>query len=884
MKKILLIDGNSIMNRAYYALPLFSNKEGEYTNAVYGFLNIFFKIYDEENPDYAGIAFDLPRPTFRHIKYEAYKGTRKSMPEELRPQFPLLKQLLAKMQIPIYEMEGYEADDILGTLATCSAAAGLTPVVVSGDRDLLQLAGDKIKIRLPKTKAGKTEIEDYYEKDVIERIGVTPSEYIDVKALMGDTSDNIPGVPGIGEKTALKIIQDYKNVETAILHAVDIKPKKASENLLLYQEQALMSKELATIITNVPIDFDPKCFEVKNIYTAEALDEIKRLEFKTLLPRFSKEAPAITNDSGDYLQITDAGEAKSYMAALSGKDKIACALVAYEEEVLGLSFCCEEDKSVFIRINPNITETELADICRSFLASAQCKIFLDSKKALAWSGRFQADIQNICFDASLAGYILNSSKSAYDYNDIAFDFLSETYPSPEEFFGKGKNRQTVEDLPAHNLTAFACRQAQVVYRAYEKMAARIEENGQHSLYYDIELPLAAVLKNMESYGIKVDKDALTQYGIMLDEAVSELTKDIFSLAEEEFNINSTQQLGVILFEKLGLKAGKKTKTGYSTAHEVLEKLTDHHPIISKILDYRSLTKLKSTYVDGLLSVIHPSTGKIHSTFNQTITTTGRISSSEPNLQNIPIRLPLGRGLRKVFIPTDDSYVFIDGDYSQIELRVLAHMSRDEVLIRAFQEGQDIHRLTASQVFKTPLDQVTPSQRGSAKAVNFGIIYGMGAFSLGQDLKISKKEAERYIEGYFEKYPGVKRFLDESVNSAKESGYASTIFNRRRSIPELGASNFVQRSFGERVAMNMPVQGSAADIIKIAMVKVHRRLKEEGLASRLILQVHDELLIEAKKEEAERVKDILRQEMEGAAALAVPLETDLHQGETWFDAK
>ena len=885
MEKIVLIDGNSIMNRAYYALPTLTNKDGEYTNAVYGFLNIIFKILDEEKPEYMGVAFDLRAPTFRHEKFKEYKGNRKPMPDELRPQFPLLKQLLQKMNVNICEMEGYEADDILGTLSEKAKKDSLDTVIISGDRDLLQLAAENIKIRIPKTKSGKTEVEDYTEKDVLEKIGVMPREYIDVKALMGDASDNIPGVPGIGEKTAISIIQTYHDIDTAIQNASSIKPKKASENIVAYKEQAVLSKELATIVTDVPLEFKAEEFSIQSMYNEEALNEIKRLGFKSHIERFSKPgAQSLEQKAGDFLEITEAGSARAYIEQLLNKELVACSLIEAHDKLVGLALSDGPAKGRFFKINSDFNKNDAAEAVRPLMESDVKKILLDSKKAMLFFDSCGISVKNICFDSSLAGYILNSSKSAYYYNDIALDFLDETYPSMEEIFGKGKGKVDPDSIDPSQLLIYACRQAEVVFRSYEKMKAMLEENGQHELYYNIELPLADVLKDMEIFGIRVDKEALTEYGHMLDQAINGLREDIYLLAGEEFNINSTQQLGIVLFEKLGLKTGKKTKTGYSTAHEVLEKLFDKHPIIPKILDYRTYAKLKSTYVDGLLSVIEPATGKIYSKFNQTITTTGRISSSEPNLQNIPIKLELGRKLRKVFIPADDSYVFVDGDYSQIELRVLAHMSGDETLINAFKEGQDIHRLTASQVFRTSFDEVTPLQRSNAKAVNFGIIYGMGSFSLSQDLGITKKEAQQYIDGYFEKYPKIKEFLNGCVDSAKESGYAKTIFNRRRLIPEISSSNFVQRSFGERVAMNMPIQGSAADIIKIAMVQVSRRLRREGLASRLILQVHDELLVEAKKDELEQVKKILKEEMEGAVKLLVPLETDFHQGDNWYDAK
>ncbi len=848
-KKIMLIDGNSIMNRAFYALPVLTNKDGEYTNGIYGFLNIFFKFFDEEKPDYIVVAFDLPKPTFRHEKFVDYKGTRKAMPDELRPQFPILKALLNKMSIKIIEIEGFEADDVLGTIARKSEEDGLNTVIISGDKDLLQLCTEKIKVRIPKTKAGKTEVEDYLSKDVVEKIGVTPTEYIDMKALMGDTSDNIPGVPGIGEKTALKIIQQYKSIEKAIEDAENIKPPKTGEKLINFKEQAVLSKELATIFTEVPIDINYNEMTLNDMFNENAFEEMKRLDFRTHITRFKKPEPkeADFDIPEEWLHNTESNE--DYLKKCMSAQEAAVYFAFDKKGFNGVSICINGEKAKFF--------TDIQEI-KQFLESHIKKITHDYKRAAQYSKRNGIEFNNVIFDTMLAAYLVHADRGSYTQEEIGADYLNEIGQKPEIL-------------------------ADSVLKAYPVLEGMLKENQLESLYYDIEFPLTETLMDMEQRGISVDKQGLIDYGKVLDEKIQSLTADIYSLADEQFNINSTQQLGVILFEKLGLKSVKKTKTGYSTAADVLEKLYFEHEIIPKISEYRTLSKLKSTYVEGLVGQIDE-TGKIHTTFNQTIASTGRLSSVDPNLQNIPIRLPVGRELRKVFVPSSGEYVFLDGDYSQIELRVLAHMSGDETLIEAFKSGQDIHRLTASQVFNTPFDQVTSEQRSNAKAVNFGIVYGIGSFSLGEDLHISKKEAQRYIDGYFEKYPKVKEYMENAVSNAAKDGYAKTLFGRKREIPELQAKNFNIRSFGERVAMNMPVQGSAADIIKIAMINVYKRLKKEGLESGVILQVHDELLLEVKKNEAEKARIILKEEMENCVKLSVPLLVDVHIGNNWYETK
>ena len=883
-EKIMLIDGNSIVNRAFYGVPLLTNGEGRYTNGVYGFLNILFKLLDEEQPDYLAVAFDLHAPTFRHRTFDGYKGTRKGMPEELREQMPLLKEVLQAMHIPIFEQEGFEADDILGTLSALAEKNGIVPVVVSGDRDLLQLAGETLKVRIPKTKGGRTETEDYYAADVQAKYGVTPAEFIDMKALMGDASDNIPGVPGIGEKTAAKIITQYHDIETAIAHAAEIKPKKASENLAAYQEQARLSKFLATIVRDMPLEWDKETLKIGDMFNQTAYELVKRLEFKSMFSRFEGSASAPKQAEQTYRFVADREGAKEVLAALK-KGEVGYAFVYENEEGQGLALYQEQLGGVWMEASMAFLMQELLEIFQPFFAdSAYRKIGHDVKKDIRFLRSYGYDGFTAEFDTAIGAYILNATGSSYEYDDIAAAFLNETYPSQEEVFGKGRTKKAFAALPEAERTAYGARQAEIFFRARKVMEERLAENEQKSLFYDMEMPLIYVLADMEKYGIKVDKAALLAYQKRLGESLDGMEEEIYALAGEKFNINSPKQLGVILFEKLGLKGGKKTKTGYSTAADVLEKLRTAHPIVERILHYRQLAKLKSTYADGLLAVMDAETEKIYSTFNQTITATGRISSTEPNLQNIPVRLELGRELRKIFIPESAEFCFLDADYSQIELRVLAHISGDESLIAAFKSNQDIHRMTASQVFHTPFDEVTPAQRSNAKAVNFGIIYGKGAFSLGQDLGISRKEAEEYINAYFARYPKIKTFMEDTIKNGTKNGYVSTLWNRRRNMPELQSSNFMQRAAGERAAMNMPIQGTAADIIKLAMIKVHRALQEGGYRSRLILQVHDELLIEAYKEEKEAVAKILKENMEHAADLLVPLDVDVHEGASWFEAK
>lgn len=841
-EKIVLIDGHSIINRAFYGVPDLTNAEGLHTNGIYGFLNIMFRILDEEKPDYLAVAFDLKAPTFRHQMYEAYKGTRKGMPDELKEQVPVLKELLQAMGIPLLMVEGYEADDLLGTIAKKSEAKGMDAVVVSGDRDLLQIATDRIMIRMPKTKKGATEIENYHTQDVIDAYQVAPLQIIELKALMGDSSDNIPGVPGIGEKTATNLIVAYGNIENAYEHVEEIKPNRAKEALRAHYDMAVMSKKLATICVEAPVELDWEQARCTNPYTPEAYEWCKKLNFKKLLDRFEK-TEEILNKEPEVKHVTDFGEAEDIFQKAEKCGQIAFEL-CHQKEGTGLSLALSADECYYIAAEGFLTEDYLLGRLEQVVEKVPICAASDVKKILKYIGPKN---RKSLFDIEIAAYLVNPLMSSYAHEDIGKPYAALT---------------TLQRVPM--------------------LLEKLEETGMKKLFDEIEMPLVFTLYDMEQAGIRVNGEELKAYGEALVGRIEELEQQIHEAAGEKFNINSPKQLGVILFEKLGMPGGKKTKTGYSTSAEVLDKLAPEYPVVKDILEYRQLTKLKSTYADGL-AVCIAEDGRIHSNFNQTITATGRISSTEPNLQNIPVRMELGRLIRKVFIPADGC-VFVDADYSQIELRVLAHMSGDEKLIEAYRQAEDIHRITASQVFHVPFEEVTSLQRRNAKAVNFGIVYGISAFGLSQDLNISTKEAKEYIEQYYATYPGIKGFLEGLVNDAKEQGYVSTMFGRRRPIPELKSSNFMQRSFGERVAMNSPIQGTAADIIKIAMVRVHDRLLEEGLRSRLILQVHDELLIEAYEDEEERVEQILGEEMQQAATLDVPLEIDMHRGENWYEAK
>ena len=880
-EKIVLIDGHSILNRAYFGIPDLTNSEGTHTNAIYGFLNILFKTLDEEQPSYLEVAFDLSAPTFRHKKYADYKGNRKPMQPELREQVPILKELLRDMQIPVVTKEGYEADDILGTLSVQAQEKGLDVRILSGDRDLLQLATDKVHLILPKTKKTGTELFFYDADAVKEQYQVTPKEFIDVKALMGDSSDNIPGVPGIGEKGATKLIAQYHSVENVYAHLEEVVPNR-TKNALEGQEQvALDSKYLVTIDVHSPVDLDLEEAKIGNFYTPEAYLLMKKLDFKNFLPRFSDSAREDPLE-GKMEQVSSEKGVDAFLAGVTGEDTVSIFLPE-EEDGGGFSFCKGKDHLYYL---PGSFNGLLGKFLPQVLEKARRLVCLDLKAlfhAAKVEGTFSEEERRKMFDLGLVAYLLNPLKGHYAYDEVASDYAGVMLPAKEDLLPKKSQKKKLEygELEKKQME-YACAGAIGTFASFDKAYAQVKEQGMESLYLDIELPLVYTLYAMEREGIRADRDALASYGEKLGEAITVAEKEIYDLAGEEFNILSPKQLGVVLFEHLKLPGGKKTKTGYSTAADVLEKLAGDYPIVDKVLQYRQLTKLKSTYADSLQDVIRED-GRIHTTFNQTVTATGRLSSTDPNLQNIPIRMDLGRQIRKVFAPRD-GWIFLDGDYSQIELRVLAHMSGDENLIEAFRESKDIHRTTASQVFHVPFDEVTPLQRRNAKAVNFGIIYGISAFGLSQDLSISRKEAQDFIDRYFATYPKVKGFLDGLVSSAKENGFCSTLFGRIRPMPELSSSNFMQRSFGERVAMNAPIQGTAADIIKIAMNRVYERMKKEGLRSRLLLQVHDELLIEAPPEEEAYVRELMLFEMTHAADLKVKLEVDINEGKNWYEAK
>ncbi|MFV0528807.1 MAG: DNA polymerase I [Lachnospiraceae bacterium] len=873
--KIVLVDGHSILNRAFYALPVMTNSKGVFTNAVYGFLTILFKTLEDETPGYLIVAFDEHGPTFRNDLYSEYKGTRKPMPHELREQVPLIREVLESMGIQMCSLPGFEADDILGTLAVEAQNEGMEVTVLSGDRDLLQLATDWIKIRIPKTKAGKPVIEEYFAKDVKEVYQLTPEQIIDLKSLMGDASDNIPGIPGVGEKTATKMLLEFQTLENAYEHLGEIKPPKAQNSLRDHYDKAKLSKELATICTTAPVELKPSTAVITDFYTQKAYEKFRELDFKNLMSRFETEAVPQTADTSVTV-LGSLSEFKEKTERLATDQKVGMQLFAAGDTILYIAVALEGGDVYCLPVDATL-QSELRESIQQ-LAQKVVIATLDAKILAAGAGiSNKAEV----FDVTLAAYLLNPLRSSYLYHELAGEYLEQMLPERTELIGKATYETAISEIPEKFSQLAAC-MAQVPLQLYEVLHRKQAESQMQQVFETIEMPLVWTIASMERWGIKVEASELQEYGDRLVTRITELEGIIYEQAGETFNIQSPKQLGVILFEKLKLPGAKKTKTGYSTAADLLLKLSEGNPIIKDILEYRQLTKLKSTYADGLAAYIGPDS-RIHSHFNQTIAATGRISSTEPNLQNIPIRMELGRLIRKVFVP-EEGFVFVDADYSQIELRVLAHMSEDETLIQAYKEAQDIHRLTASQVFNTPFDEVTSLQRRNAKAVNFGIVYGISSFGLSQDLDITRKEAAAYIESYFQTYPKIKQFLDSLVISAKETGYAVTLFGRRRPVPELVSSNFMQRSFGERVAMNSPIQGTAADIIKIAMNRVHDRLLREGLKSRLLLQVHDELLVEAHTQEVDAVTRILEEEMKAAADLSVSLEVDIHVGENWYEAK
>ncbi len=898
MKKLLIIDSNSILNRAFYGIRTLTSKDGTPTNAVYGFLRILLKLIGDIKPDYICAAFDLKAPTFRHKMYDGYKAQRKPMPDDLRVQMPISKDILRAMNVMILEEEGYEADDIIGTVSRICEREGVECMIATGDKDDLQLATDKTKVILTVTRMGQNETVVYDDAAVKDKYGVTPTEFIDVKALMGDPSDNIPGVAGIGEKTALSLISKFSSIEFIYEHIDETGLKGAMlKKIRDGKDMAFLSKTLATIETNVPLDFDFSgcaCDE-NSLFSDESGDLYSLLHslslssiIKSMGLSAGEEHKIVSNvdvfEGTSITQIRDE-EALSLFAAEALKNEEAACMFRFSEDALAsATFVLGGKNAYYIDARYPLSSEKVINAIRPVLENEKInKITYDIKDALVRLRQYMR-VRSIAYDAAIAVYLLLPERKSYEIAEVANDLLGTQLKSDKELSG-GKNEQLTlfDDAAENGVEEEYARRALCIPELMRLTKKQLEENGQTELYEKIELPLVTVLADMQFEGFKVDGSQLEAFSEMLGKRIEVLVSEIYELAGEEFNINSTKQLGGILFEKLGLRAVKKTKTGYSTNAEVLEKLRSEHPIIDVILEYRKLAKLKSTYCDGLSAVINPKTGKIHSVFTQTVTVTGRISSTEPNMQNIPTRTELGREIRRMFVASGDN-VLVDADYSQIELRVLAHMSGDETMKNAFLSGEDIHAVTAAQVLGIPISEVTADQRRSAKAVNFGIVYGIGEYSLSQDLDIPVREAKAYIDGYLEKYHGVREYMEHIKETAKADGYVKTMMNRIRHIPELKSSNYNVRAFGERVALNTPIQGTAADIIKLAMVRVHKRLHDEGLSAKLILQVHDELIIDTPPAEVEQVKALLREEMENAMDLCVPLAVDMSVGKSWYDAK
>ena len=879
-KTLVIIDGNSIINRAFYALPEMSNKEGLKTNAIYGFTNMLLKIIDTYNPTHISVAFDRKAPTFRHIEFKEYKAGRKKMPDELREQFEPLKDLLDKFNIHRLEIDGYEADDIIGTVSKIAEDNGFKVYIVTGDKDAIQLASNKTTTLI--TKKGVGEVEEYDYDSVIEKYEMTPTQFIDLKGLMGDKSDNIPGVPGIGEKTGIKLIKEFSSIEGIFDNIDSIKgstKKKLEEN----KELAIMSKKLATIIRDVPVEFNLEELEYGNYNTKDILDVFKYLGFTSLIPRIGSldESEDIVNEAN--VEISKLEDIDEFINKVKENNELIIKTVTREGNILD-----KRIKYIFLSVDGKkiyyVEENSIHKLEYIFTSNEIKKLGYNLKDDYIALKPYSIKLENIYFDITIAEYLIDSmSSTSYECSAIAMKYLTKKVKTKEELLGKGVKAKKYQDLSFEELSSHISQIIDTVKNVMPIMEENLKESNMDGLLYHVEMPLVEVLADMEYEGVKVDKEKLNELGSQFKEIIKKLESEIYEISGEEFNINSPKQLGVILFEKLGLPVIKKTKTGYSTNAEVLDKLKDQSPIIDKIIEYRQIVKLNSTYVEGLLSIINPIDGRIHSSFNQTITTTGRISSTEPNLQNIPVKLEMGRNIRKVFI-SDKGCKLVDADYSQVELRVLAHMSQDETMIDAFKHNEDIHTKTASQVFNVSMDEVTSKQRSDAKAVNFGIVYGKSDFGLSEDLNIPVKQAKEYIENYFNKYNKIKEFMDNIIEDASSNGYVTTILNRRRYIPEIKSSNFMLRNAGKRAAMNAPIQGSAADIIKIAMINVYKKLEENNLKSKLILQVHDELIVEAVDSEIDIVKKIVKDEMENAVCLDVNLDVDLNIGDSWYDTK
>ena len=882
-KRLIIIDGNSIINRAFYALPDMTNSEGLHTNAVYGFTRMLFKIIDDYKPTHISVAFDKKAPTFRHKEYADYKAGRKKMPDELGQQLQPLKELLDTFNIHRMEMAGYEADDLIGTVAKMGEDNDFEVYIVTGDKDAIQLASNKTTTLI--TKKGVGEVEEYNYDSVVERYEMTPTQFIDLKGLMGDKSDNIPGVPGIGEKTGIKLIKEFSSIENIIENIDQLKgsvKKKIEEN----KEQAIFSKKLATIIRDVPIEISLDELSYGDYDKKAVIEEFKKFGFTTLI----KQVLAMDDIEGEStveekseLKISHLDNVLEFKKEVEKTNKLFIKTVSKVGNILEQNlmyvFLSADGENIYY-----INDEEL-ELIKDIITNEEIKkIGYNLKDDYLAFKPYNIEINNMFFDIAIGEYLIDSkSSTSYECSDIAMKYLTKKIKSQEELLGKGAKAKKFSDLSLEELSTYFGEILNTVYNVYPMMEKTFKDMDMEYLFYDVEMPLVEVLGSMEYCGMAVDKNQLNELGNKFKEIISNLEEEIFSLAGEKFNINSPKQLGVILFERLELPVIKKTKTGYSTSADVLEKLRDKHEIIDKITEYRQIVKLNSTYVEGLLGIINPISGRIHSSFNQTITTTGRISSTEPNLQNIPVKTEMGREIRKVFI-ADEHSKLVDADYSQVELRVLAHMSGDKHMIEAFQNDIDIHSKTASQIFGVDVNDVSSKQRSEAKAINFGIVYGKTDFGLSQDLNIPVPQAKAYIESYFANYDKIKVFMDDAIKNATDNGYALTIFNRRRYIPEINSSNFMVRNQGKRFAMNAPIQGSAADIIKIAMVNVFTRLKDENLKSRLILQVHDELIVEAVEEELDKVCNIVKEEMESAVNLQVHLDVDLNVGDSWFETK
>lgn len=887
---LMIIDGSSLLYRAFYALPMLSNKDGIYTNGVYGFLTMFYKLKEEYNPDYLCVAFDKKGPTFRHESFKEYKANRDEAPNELSLQFPILKEVLNAMNIRQLEIDDYEADDIAGTVAKIGEENEMDVILVTGDKDYLQLISNGCNVLL--TKRGITELQKYDMDVMLKEYGITPEQFIDLKGFMGDPSDNIPGVPGIGEKTGLKLIKEFGSMESVYENIDKVGGKKRRESLIEYRQQAFMSRKLAEIVTNVPLDLNIEETKIVEPSWRELNDIYERLEFNSLIDKIPKDkieknyetiktSFQIVKSISDYNRIIKEIESARKFAfkfIISDKD-------IHNNKILGVAIKATDFDTNYISFDDIHLQQSFVDKFKVLFERKDIKkIGHNLKIDIVILLKLGIGINSYVFDSMIGKYLINPSQTNYDISKLADEYLNIKIKSEEDLLGKGKNKKTYTDLTVMERGQYASSVLESVYMLEEPILDNIHNYGMDNLYYDVELPLVEVLASMECYGFKIDLDIIGDLGEEFDKEIESLTGEIYDLAGEEFNINSPKQLGEILFDKLNLPVIKKTKTGYSTDAEVLDKLLDEHPIIEKILKYRQIIKLKSTYIDGLKSLVNKETNRIHSSFNQTVTNTGRISSTEPNLQNIPVKTEEGREIRKAFVPEDKDYILIDGDYSQIELRVLAHISDDPNLKEAFYNDEDIHTKTASQVFDVPINEVTPLMRNRAKAVNFGIVYGISDYGLSKDLNISRKEAKEYIDGYLKNYSKVHEYMNQIVKEGKEKGYVETILHRRRYLPELKSKNYMVRSFGERIAMNTPIQGSAADIIKVAMINMYNKLKSEKLKSRLILQVHDELIIEAHVDEVERVKKMLQEVMEEAITLNVPLKVDIKVGKSWYETK